>query len=114
MNNRNEQVAMECQRIAAGVRSCLGGWYFTNAGALRDILEVSPGRARALYMGRADYNLRELALVSAFFGVKPVEWIAPPSGRDYPRAESCHSANRAEVHARAWDRVMTARETTAA
>lgn len=82
-------------------------WSINDSTVLRDVLETSTQHARDLYAGRESYTLGELELLSVFFNVSPAAWFD-----DLRPIIPEYRSNRGEteVIGRAWDRVMTARE----
>lgn len=94
--------------IAGHVRYRFGGWGTSNARWLGEALDVSPRRARQLWVGKQPYTLRELAVVSAYFDVPITSWL----GEDAPRTLSAYMVlTREERHEAGLGRALDAAET---
>lgn len=106
-----EEPLAQQEQLARLVRMQFGGWYYMNSSILRRVLDVSPHIARQLWSGHRSYTVGQLAAISAFFGVSPVVWFDADAEKGGVINKTLIGPNnRTDVHARAWDRLMTARE----
>jgi hypothetical protein len=95
---------------ARHVRGLLTAWDWpARSPRLRELLEVSPKRARDLYAGRARYSERELGVLAAYFGVEVRDFYRTEVGVKYTPPGQEAAARRAGE-----DRVVTYREECAA
>lgn len=94
------------QRIEQNVRWAFMGYDFPcNSVALREVLEVSVHRGRALWAGRAAYTSHELGVLAAYFDIDPARWTARDLRIPWPSR-----AQRRAARLEGDDRVVTYRE----